>query len=37
VWDLGEINLWLAARRAASGQTPPHPDVRRRRSRPARC
>ena len=36
VWDLREINLWLAARRAANGQTPPHPDVRRRKSRPVR-
>ena len=36
-WDLGEINLWLASRRAASGQvSPPHPDVRRRKSRPVR-
>jgi len=38
VWDLGEINLWLAARRAAvSAVPPPHPDVRRRRSRPVRA
>lgn len=37
VWDLGEVNLWLASRRAANGQTPPHPDVRRRKSRPVRC
>ncbi len=37
VWDLGEINIWLAARRAASGLVPPpHPDVRRRKSRPVR-
>ncbi len=37
VWDLGEINLWLAARRAAvSPVPPPHPDVRRRKSRPVR-
>lgn len=38
VWDLREINLWLAARRAAvSPVPPPHPDVRRRRSRPVRA
>lgn len=37
VWDLGEINRWLASRRAAAGLvTPPHPDVRRRKSRPVR-
>jgi prophage regulatory protein len=37
VWDLSEINLWLAARRAATGLvSPPHPDVRRRRARPVR-
>lgn len=36
-WDLGEINVWLAERRAASGLVaPPHPDVRRRKSRPVR-
>jgi prophage regulatory protein len=38
VWDLGEINLWLAARRATvSAVPPPHPDVRRRKSRPVRA
>ena len=37
VWDLGEINQWVAARRAAvSLVPPPHPDVRRRKSRPMR-
>jgi prophage regulatory protein len=37
VWDLGEINHWLAARRAATGLvSPPHPDVRRRKVRPVR-
>ncbi|RYG34453.1 MAG: AlpA family phage regulatory protein [Burkholderiales bacterium] len=37
VWDLGEINQWVAARRAAvSFVPPPHPDVRRRKSRPVR-
>ena len=35
VWDVGEINVWVAGRRAASGLVaPPHPDVRRRKSRP---
>jgi prophage regulatory protein len=37
VWDLGEVNLWLAARRAAAGAVPPpHLDVRRRKFRPVR-
>ena len=37
VWDLGEVNHWLASRRAAAGFfPPPHPDVRRRKSRPVR-
>lgn len=37
VWDLGEINRWVEARRAAMGAvSPPHPDVRRRRARPVR-
>jgi prophage regulatory protein len=37
VWDLGEINHWLAARRAVTGLvSPPHPDVRRRKARPVR-
>jgi prophage regulatory protein len=35
VWDLGEVNAWLAARRRETdGLTPPHPDVRRRKVRP---
>jgi prophage regulatory protein len=38
VWDLGEINHWVASRRAAAGLAPPpHPDVRRRKSRPVRA
>lgn len=38
VWDLGEINHWVASRRAATGLAPPpHPDVRRRKSRPVRA
>lgn len=38
VWDLGEVNLWLASRRAAAGVAPPpHPDVRRRKSRSVRA
>jgi prophage regulatory protein len=38
VWDLGEVNVWVSARRAAAGQIPPpHPDVRRRRTRPVRA
>jgi len=37
VWDLGEVNKWLAAKRAATAATPPHPDVRRRKSRPVRA
>lgn len=37
VGDLGDVNHWLASRRAAVGIVPPpHPDVRRRKSRPVR-
>ncbi|MEQ1611088.1 MAG: AlpA family phage regulatory protein [Hyphomonadaceae bacterium] len=37
VWDPSEINLCLASRRAVAGLVPPpHPDVRRRKSRPVR-
>ena len=37
VWDLEEVNAWLAARRKEAGSVnPPHPDVRRRRTRPVR-
>lgn len=38
VWDLAEINQWVASRRAHNdSKPPPHPDVRRRRSRPVRA
>lgn len=38
VWDLGEINAWLAARRQATQTTAvPHPNVRRRKTRPVRA
>ena len=39
-WDLAEVNAWLAARRQPGGTgaiAPPHPDVRRRKSRPVRA
>mgnify|MGYP001168709313 CR=1 FL=1 len=37
VWDLKEVNCWLRKKREETEQmTPPHPDVRRRRSRPVR-
>lgn len=39
VWDLGEINAWILARRQATengGAGTSHPDVRRRRLRPVR-
>jgi prophage regulatory protein len=37
VWDLGEVNAWLVARRDKSDSiNPPHPDVRRRKVRPVR-
>ena len=37
VWDLGEVNAWLAKRRDEAGPiNPPHPDVRRRKARPIR-
>lgn len=37
VWDLGEVNAWLAARRRETGaMNPPHPDVRQRKVRPVR-
>lgn len=35
-WDLGEVSVWLEAKRREANNTPPHPDVRRRRSRPVR-
>ena len=37
VWDLGEVNAWLAERRRDAGPiSPPHPDVRQRKVRPVR-
>src|SRR3954463_16289161 len=36
VWDLAEIEAWLAARRSAPIARAPSPDVRQRRSRPVR-
>ena len=37
VWDLNEVNAWLATRRREAGAiNPPHPDVRRRKVRPVR-
>lgn len=36
VWDLAEVEAWLAARRASPVQRAQHPDVRQRRARPVR-
>lgn len=40
VWDLAEVEAWIEERRQASQagriETPPGPDVRRRRARPVR-
>lgn len=37
VWDLTEVQEWLAARRTEAGDvSPPHPDVRQRKFRPVR-
>ncbi len=36
VWDLAEVEAWLAARRASSVRRVQHPDVRQRRARPVR-
>ncbi len=40
VWDLAEVEAWVAARRRASEEASfakaPHPDVRQRRTRPVR-
>lgn len=36
VWDLGEVEDWLAARRSAPLARAPHPDVRQRRTRPVK-
>jgi len=41
VWDLGEVEAWLAERRrateSAAARRAPHPDVRKRRSRPVKA
>jgi prophage regulatory protein len=37
VWDLGEVEAWLSARRSAPTTRAPHPDVRRRRTRPVKA
>jgi prophage regulatory protein len=41
VWDLGEVEAWVAERRrsteSASTRRAPHPDVRKRRSRPVKA
>ena len=36
VWDLAEIEAWLAARRSTPPARAPHPDVRQRRTRPVK-
>ena len=36
VWDLAEVEAWLAARRASLVRRAQHPDVRQRRARPVR-
>jgi prophage regulatory protein len=36
VWDLAEVEAWLAARRLAPVPRAPSPDVRQRRARPVR-
>jgi prophage regulatory protein len=36
VWDLGEVEAWLASRRAAPIVRALHPDVNQRRSRPVK-
>ena len=36
VWDLGEVEAWLASRRAAPIARAPHPDVNQRRARPVK-
>lgn len=36
VWDLAEVEAWLAARRATPLARAPHPDVRQRRTRPVK-
>jgi prophage regulatory protein len=36
VWDLAEVEAWLAARRSSPVPRAPAPDVRQRRARPVR-
>lgn len=36
VWDLAEVEDWLAARRSCPLARAPHPDVKRRRTRPVK-
>lgn len=36
VWDLGEVQAWLAARRSKPISRAPSPDVRQRRARPVK-
>ena len=36
VWDLAEVEAWLASRRSAPVRRAQHPDVRQRRTRPVR-
>src|SRR6476660_1130243 len=36
VWDLAEVEAWLAARRSKPLARAPHPDVRQRRTRPVK-
>lgn len=36
VWDLAEVEAWLASRRAAPIARAQHPDVKQRRTRPVR-
>ena len=36
VWDLAEVEAWLAARRSTPLARAPHPDVRQRRTRPVK-
>jgi prophage regulatory protein len=36
VWDLAEVEAWLAARRSTPPARAPHPDVRQRRTRPVK-
>src|ERR1700687_4849249 len=37
VWDLSEVEAWLASRRSAPIARAPHPDVTQRRSRPVKA